>query len=113
MRVRVVKWLCVAELFVAFVFWQGIANYELLFSLIVCCGAAAVAFQSFHSARHRWTIWFLSIPLLFNPAVPFPLANRLDLAMILLAVAAFAVLLTRLKSLPLLSIPSMMECGSE
>jgi hypothetical protein len=73
-------------------------------------GAAVVALQALHSAKHRWTICFLTIALLFDPAIPvFPLANTLDLVAIVLAAAAFAVSLTKLKSLPLLSIPSITD----
>src|SRR5690242_20233991 len=110
MRIRVVKWLCIAVLFVAFVLWQRITEYEFLLRAVVCSGAAVVAFQAFHSAKHRWTICFLVIALLFNPAIPvLPLANTLGLVAIVLAAAAFAVSLTRLKSLPLLSIPSITD----
>jgi hypothetical protein len=113
MRIRVVKWLCIAVLFVAFVFWEWIADYELPLRAFVCSGAAVVAIQAFHSAKRRWTIGFLAVALLFNPAIPvFPLANRLGLVAIVLAAAAFAVSLTKLKSLPLLSMPSITDRNS-
>ena len=110
MRTRVVKWLCIAVLFVAFVLWQWIAEYEFPLRAVVCSGAAVVAVQAFHSAKHYWTICFLAIALLFNPAIPvFPPANRLGLLIIVLAAGAFAVSLTKLKSQPLLSIPSITD----
>jgi hypothetical protein len=110
MRTRVVKWLCVAALFVAFVLWQWIADYEFLLRAVVCLGAAIVAVQAFRSAKHRWTICFLTIALLFNPVISvFPLANTVGLVAIVLAAAAFAVSLTKLKSLPMLSIPSITD----
>lgn len=110
MRIRLVKWLCVAALFVAFVLWQWIAEYDFPLRLVVCSGAAVVAVQSFHLARSRWAICFLAIALLFNPAIPaFSLANSLGLGAIVLAAAAFAVSLTKLKSHPLLSIPSITD----
>lgn len=110
MRIRVVKWLCIEVLFVAFVLWQRIAGYEFLLRSVVCSGAAVVAVQAFRSARHRWTICFLAIALLFNPAIPvFPLATTLGLVAVVLAAAAFAVSLSSLKSLPLLSIPSITD----
>jgi hypothetical protein len=110
MRTRVVKWLCVAALFVAFVLWQRIADYEFLLRAVVCSGAAVVAVQAFHSAKHSWTICFLTIALLFNPAIPvFPLANTVGLVAIVLAAAAFAVSLNKLKSVPLLSMPSITD----
>ncbi len=110
MRTRLVKWLCIAVLFVAFVLWQWIADYEFPLRTAICSGAAVVALQAFRSARHRWTMCFLLIALFFNPAIPvFPLAARLGLAAIVLSAAAFAVSLYRLKSQPLLSIPSITD----
>jgi len=110
MRIRVVKWLCIAVLFVAFVLWKWIADYELLLRVVVCSCAVVVAVQAFHSARHRWTMCFLALALLFNPAVHvFPLADRLGLAAIVFAAAAFSVSLTALRSQPLLSMPSITD----
>ena len=110
MRTHVVRWLCVAMLFVAFVLWRSISDYEFPLRLAVCSGAVVVAVQAFHSARNRWAICFLSSALLFNPAIAFfPLDDGLGLGTIVLAAAAFAVSLTRLKSLPLLSIPSITD----
>ena len=110
MRIRLVKWLCIGALFVAFVLWQWIADYELPLRVFVCSGAAVVAVQAFHSARNRWAICFLSIALFFNPAVPvLSLADRPGLGAIVLAAAAFAVSLTSLKSQPLHSIPSITD----
>ena len=110
MRTRLVKWLCLAVLFVAVVLWQWIENYELPIRVVVCLGAAVVAVQAFHSARNRWAICFLSIAFLFNPAIPvFPLVNRFGMVAIVLTAAAFAVSLTRLKPEPLLSIPSITD----
>jgi hypothetical protein len=110
MRIRVVKWLCIAVLFVAFVLWQWIADYEFPLRAFVCSGAAVVAIRAFHSAKRRWTIGFLAIALLFNPAIPvFQLANRLGLVAMVLTAAAFAVSLTKLQLLALLSMPSIMD----
>jgi len=110
MRTRIVKWLCIAVLFVAFVLWRWIANYEFPLRAVVCSGAAVVALQALHLNKHRWTICFFAIALLFNPAIPvLPLANQLGLAAIVLAGAAFSVSLTSLKSLPLLSMPSITD----
>jgi len=110
MRTRLVKWLCVAVLFIAFVLWRLIADYEFPFRLVVCAGAVVVAVQAFRAARHRWMSAFLVIALLFNPALSlFSLAGYFGLLAIVLAAAAFAVSLTALKSQPLLSIPSITD----
>jgi len=110
MRTRLVKWLCIAALFVAFVLWRLIADYEFPFRLVVCGGAAVVAVQAFRAVRHRWAAVFLAIAFLFNPAVSlFSLAGGPGLVAIVLAAGAFAVSLTALKSQPLLSIPSITD----
>jgi len=110
MRTRLVKWLCIMVLFVAFVFWGLIANYEFAIRLVVCGGATVVAVQACRAARPRWTAVFVVIAFLFNPVIQFlSLAGRFGLATIVLAAAAFAVSLTALRSQPLLSIPSITD----
>ncbi len=110
MRTRLVKWVCIAALFVALVSWQWIASYEFLLESLVSLCAGIVAVQAFHLGRNRWMICFISIALLFNPAIPvLPLANKLGLLAMLLTAAAFAVSLTKLKPQPLLSMPSITD----
>jgi len=110
MRTRLVKWLCIAVLFVAFVLWHWIADYEFPLRLLVCSGATVVAVQAFRSAKHQWTACFASIALLFNPAISvFPLANTVGLVAIVLASAAFSLSLSSLQSEPLLSMPSITD----
>lgn len=110
MRTRVVKCLCIAVLFVAFVLWQWVADYEFALRLVVCAGAAVVAVQAYRAARHRWTAGFAAIALLFNPFLSvFPLADRMGLLSIVLAAGAFGISLTVLKSQPLLSMPSITD----
>ena len=110
MRTRLVKWLCIVVLSVAFVLWKSIADYELLVRLVICSGAAVVAVQAFHSTSKHWGICFLAVALLFNPAIPvFPLSDWIGLGAVAFAGAAFALSLTRLKSQPLLSMPSITD----
>lgn len=110
MRTRLVKWLCIASLFVPFVSWRWIADYQLPLRVAVCSGAAVVAHQAFHSARNGCALCFLSLALLFNPVIPiFPLAGRLGFGAMALAAALFGVSLINLKSQPLLSIPSITD----
>lgn len=110
MRIRLVKWFCIAVLFLTFILWGLIANYDFPIRLVVCGGAAVVAIQAFRAASYRWTAVFIVIAFLFNPAMRlFPLAGGFGLASIVLAAGAFAVSLTALKSQPLLSIPSITD----
>ncbi len=110
MRTRLVKWVCIAALFVALILLQWIASYEFLLKTLVFLCAGIVAVHALHLGRTRWTICFISIALLFNPAIPvLPLANQLGLLAMLLSAAAFAVSLTKLKPQPLLSMPSITD----
>jgi hypothetical protein len=110
MRTRLAKWLCIAVLFLAFVLWGSMADYELAVRVVVCAGAAVVAVQAFRAAKRRWTVGFLVIAFLFNPAIPpFRLSGGVGLLAIVLAAAAFALSLTALKSQPLLSTPSITD----
>ena len=110
MRIRLVKWICIAVLFVAFVLWRLIGDYEFPFRLVVCGGAAVVAVQAFRAARHRWTSALLVIAFLFNPAISFfSFASEFGMLAVVLAAAAFAGSLTALKSQPLLSMPSITD----
>jgi hypothetical protein len=110
MRTRLVMWLSIAVLFVAFVLWQWIVSYGFPLKVIVCLSAAVVAVQAFQWGRNRWTMCFLSIALVFNPVIPvLPLANRLGLVAIVLTAAAFAVSLAKLKSQPMLSIAAITD----
>ncbi len=108
MRTKLVKWICFAVLFFAFVFWSILSDYEFLVRVVVCAGAAVVAVQAFRAASHRWTAAFLLIVLLYNPAIPvFRLASDFGLLVIVLAAISFAASLTALKSQPPLSVPSI------
>jgi hypothetical protein len=49
MRIRLVKWLCIAALFVGFVLWRWIASYGLPLKPVMCWGAAVVAVQAFYA----------------------------------------------------------------
>jgi hypothetical protein len=54
MRTRLVKWLCIGMLFIAFVTWRSMADYELALRVVVCAGAVSVSVQAFRAARRRW-----------------------------------------------------------
>lgn len=110
MRTRLVKWLCLTVLLVAFALWGLIAEYEVPLRLLVCAGATVVAVQALRAGRHEWATASLVIAFLFNPAVwLFPLAGGLGQSAIVLAAGVFAISLTALKSQPLLSMPSITD----
>lgn len=110
MRTQIVKWVSIAALLLAVLFWSSASNYQLALNVVVCAAASVVAVQAVQARRYRWAAGFLAIALLFNPAVPvFRLAGVLSLALVTLSIAPFAISLTALRPQPLLTIPSITD----
>jgi len=107
---QMMKWVSIAALLVAVVFWSSAADYQWELSLVVSVAAAVVLAQAFQVKKYRWAACFLMIALLFNPAVPvFRLAGGLGFALVVLSIAPFAISLIALRPPPLLSIPSITD----
>ena len=106
MRIRLVKWLCIALLLLALSLWNLIADYELALRFAVCAGAVIVAVQAFRAAKNRWGVIFLAIA--FNPVIVFVrLAEGVGVFAVLLSTGAFMLSLAALKPRPLLSMASI------
>jgi hypothetical protein len=67
---QMMKWVSIAALLVAVVFWNSAANYQRELSLVVSVAAAVVLAQAFQVKKYRWAACFPTIAVLFNPAVP-------------------------------------------
>ena len=110
MYTQVMKWVSIAALLFAVVFWNSGANYQRELDLVVSIAAAVVVVQAFQAKKYRWAAGFLAIALLFNPVVPvFQLAGRLSFSLVALSIAPFAFSLVALRPHPLLSIPSITD----
>src|SRR5574340_1182318 len=110
MRTRITKWVSIAALLLAVLFWNSAANYQLALNVIVSIAAAVVAVQAFQTGKYRWAAAFAAIALLFNPVVPlFRLAGGMGFSLVLLSIAPFAISLAVLKAKPLLSMPSITD----
>jgi hypothetical protein len=107
---QMMKWVSIAALLVAVVFWNSAANYQRELDLAVSVAAAVVFVQAYQVKKYRWAACFLTITLLFNPAVPvFRLAGGVGFALVVLSIAPFAISLIALRPLPLMSIPSITD----
>ena len=110
MYTQVMKWASIAALLLAAVFWHAAPTYQVELNTVVSVAAATVLVQAFQEKKYRWAAGFLCVVLLFNPAVPiFRLAGGFSLALIVLAIAPFAISLIALRPHPLLSIPSITD----
>jgi len=110
MRTKIVKWVSIAALLLAVIFWRSAANYQLLLNSVVCMAAIAVVVQAAQARERRWAVGFVAIALLFNPAVPvFRLSGEWSLLLVVFCIAPFAISLAALKPQPLRSIPSITD----
>ena len=113
MLTRIMKWVAITALLIAAVLWRSAVNSELpqfLLGFVVCLGAAVVVMQAVRARRHVWAVGFGAIGLLFNPLVPvFPFGPEWGRLLVLLTAVPFAVSLSALRTLPLLSIPSITD----
>jgi hypothetical protein len=108
--IQVMKWVSIAALLVAAMFWNSGANYQLELNLVVSVAAVVVLVQAFQAKKYRWAACFFVIAVLFNPALPVVrLAGGVGLALVLLSIAPFAISLIALKPHALLSIPSITD----
>jgi hypothetical protein len=108
MLAKIMKWVSIAALLVAAMFWRSATNYQLVLDFVVCLGAVVVVMQAVGAKKYRWAAGFVAIALLFNPAVPvLRLSGALSLLLVLVCIALFAISLVTLKTQALLSIPSI------
>jgi hypothetical protein len=108
MLAKVMKWVSIAALLLAAMFWGSAANYQLLLDFVVCMGAVVVVMQAVRAREYFWAAGFVVIAVLFNPIVlVLKPSGNLSLLMVLFCIATFAISLAALKTQPLLSIPSI------
>lgn len=106
MLTKIMKWVSMAALLLAAIFWDVAADYQLVLDLVVCTGAFVVILQAVRAKEYRWAAGFVVIGLLFSPVVPaFKLSGELSLLLVLVCIAPFAVSLAALKAQPLALCP--------
>jgi len=104
------KWVSIAALMIAVVFWKSAADYQVELGAVVSVAAAVALMEAFQAKKYRWAASFFLIALLFNPVVPvFLLSGGVGLCLVMLSMAPFAISLVALKPHPLMSIPSITD----
>lgn len=110
MHSQVMKWVSIAALLLALVFWPAASIYQLELNLVVSAAAVIVLIQAYRVKDYRWATGFLVVALLYNPLIPvFRLSGIFGLALIVSAIAPFAISLVALRPRPLMSIPSITD----
>ena len=110
MLAKIMKWVSIAALLLAAMFWRSAANYQLLLDFAVCMGAIVVAMQAVRAKEYLWATGFVAIALLYNPVVPvLRLSGEWSQLLVFVCTVPFAISLAALKTSPLLSIPSITD----
>ena len=68
----IMKWVSIASLLLAAMFWRSAADYQLALEFVVCTGASVVVMQAIRAEEYRWAAGFVVMALLFNPVVSVP-----------------------------------------
>ena len=106
MFTRIVKLVCVGALLVT-AFWVASPGVEVLLDILISVGAITVATEAVARPKYLWAAGFLAIGVLFNPIAPVALSRNVFLVLDMACLLAFLISLETLKSLPVLSIPSI------
>ena len=103
---RTMKWLSIAALLLGLLLSSS-GGYRIALEIEVCVAAFVVVAQAIRNGKYMWGMAFLALALLFNPAVPVPLTHRIFLGLEWFSIGAFLISLAALRTMPLLSIPSV------
>ena len=110
MFATIMKSVSIAALLLAAMSGRSASSYQFWLDLAIFMGAVVVAQQAVRAKHYLWTTAFVAIALLFNPVVPVPRpTDDLFRLMIFVCLAPFAISLAALKTLPILSIPSITD----
>ncbi len=106
MFTRIMKWLSIMALLLG-VFLSSSASYRTALELVVCVAAAVVAAQAFRTGKYFWGVGFTAVAVLFNPVIPVAFSPRTSFWLDLTCLVAFVASLAALKTMPVMSIPSI------
>jgi apolipoprotein N-acyltransferase len=89
-RMKNVRWLSLAGLFVGAALWSDLTHYEVVGRFLVAAGAIVVMFRAFHAQRYAFAAVFGALALLYNPvAFVFSLSDDWHRALAVLSAVPF------------------------
>ena len=106
MLAKITKWLSIAAFLLA-ALWCSPTSYERLLQFLICVAAILVTVQPVRTGKYVWGIGFTAIAVLFNPVIPVALSHRTFFWLDLACLVAFVASLAALKTMPVMSIPSI------
>ena len=110
MYIQAVKCASIAVLLLAMFVGNSPPIYQVVLTLAITMGAVLVLIQAFQAKRYWWAAAFLTVAVLFNPALPaIRLRGFIGSSLVALSIVSFAVSLIALKPHRILSIPSITD----
>jgi len=106
MFTKIMKWVSIMALLLAFV-WRPSTAFQVMLEILICVSALMVVAQAWRAGKYLWAAGFVAIAVLFNPAVPVAISRNAFLWLDALCMVTFLVSLAVLKRRPILSIPSI------
>ena len=110
MLTNAIKYVSITILVLTAVFWEYAPPYERVFGFMVAIGAVLVAIQATRARKYWWVGMFYAVAIVFNPVRPLGVfTGNLGLAIVVVAIALFAISTQAVKTQTLMSMPSITD----
>ena len=110
MLTRSMKYVSIATLILAAVFWGYAQPYERILGFVISTGAVLVAVQASRAKKYSWVVGFYVVAVVFNPFLPTGIfSGSPAFAVVAVTFGLFVFSLYTLKTQPLLSVPSITD----
>jgi hypothetical protein len=70
MRIKALKWLCIAALLITAFFFSQLSPYHVIVRFAVALGALVVMMQGLHTRHYTFAVLFAVTVLIYNPFAP-------------------------------------------
>jgi hypothetical protein len=106
------KYVAIVMLLVG-LFWQLTPSPRSYLNFVIAAAAVFVLVQAVNLRTYGWVAAFAAIVCLFNPVVPLGISFKAMMILQIMTAAVFAVSLQLLKTVPRLTIASIIETNPE
>ncbi|MBZ5562026.1 MAG: hypothetical protein LAP13_06360 [Acidobacteriia bacterium] len=108
MFTKIMKWVSIMALLLAFV-WRPSTSYQVMLEILICVSALMVVAQAWRDGKYFWAAGFAAIAALFNPVMPVAISRNSFLWIDALCIVTFLVSMAVMKTHPRLSMPSITD----
>ena len=112
MLTTIMKYVAIVTL-LAGMFWQLSPSPRSYFNFVIAAAAVFVLVQAINLHKYWWVAALVAVICLFNPIVPIGFSFKAMVILQIMTAAVFAVSLQLLKTVPRLTIASIIETRAE